>query len=132
MSHTENSAPAPPRAAKASPSPVGQGPPHRRHWKPRVVAAEMNDYQFKVVKIEGDFVWHQHADTDETFIVLEGELHRPARRATCRCAPANWPWYRKAWNTTAYAAAEVTLLIEPRGVLNTGDGERTAANDIWI
>ncbi len=44
------------------------------HWQPRVVA-EMNDYQFKVVKLEGDFVWHKHSDTDETFIVLDGELH---------------------------------------------------------
>src|SRR3546814_12513687 len=42
-------------------------------WQPRVVA-EMNDYQFKVVKLAGDFVWHAHSDTDETFIVLEGEL----------------------------------------------------------
>ncbi|KDB07712.1 hypothetical protein LIG30_3234 [Burkholderia sp. lig30] len=43
------------------------------HWQPRVVA-EMNDYQFKVVKIEGEFVWHKHGDTDETFLVLDGEL----------------------------------------------------------
>ena len=42
-------------------------------WKPKVVA-EMNDYQFKVVKLEGDFVWHDHKDTDETFIVVEGKL----------------------------------------------------------
>ena len=41
------------------------------HWQPRVVA-ELNDYQFKLVKIEGDFVWHSHADTDEAFIVVEG------------------------------------------------------------
>lgn len=43
------------------------------HWQSRVVV-EMNDYQFDVVKVEGDFLWHRHADTDETFIVLEGEL----------------------------------------------------------
>ena len=43
------------------------------HWSPRVIA-EMNDYQFKLVKVEGDFVWHDHPDTDETFIVIEGEL----------------------------------------------------------
>jgi mannose-6-phosphate isomerase-like protein (cupin superfamily) len=43
------------------------------HWQPRVVA-EMNDYQFKVVKVEHDFEWHRHADTDEAFIVLDGEL----------------------------------------------------------
>jgi hypothetical protein len=43
-------------------------------WKPKVIA-EMNDYQFKVVRLQGDFVWHDHKDTDETFIVLEGEPH---------------------------------------------------------
>ena len=42
-------------------------------WKPKVIA-EMNDYQFKLVKLEGDFVWHSHAETDETFFVVEGEL----------------------------------------------------------
>ena len=40
------------------------------HWSPKVVA-EMNDYQFKLVKIQGEFTWHHHLDTDETFIVLE-------------------------------------------------------------
>ena len=43
------------------------------HWSPRVIA-EMNDYQFKLVKLEGEFVWHTHDDTDETFIVIEGEM----------------------------------------------------------
>lgn len=43
------------------------------HWAPRVIA-EMNDYQFKLVKIQGEFVWHAHADTDEVFIVLEGAM----------------------------------------------------------
>jgi len=43
------------------------------HWSPRVVA-EMNDYQFKLVKLEGEFVWHDHKDTDEVFLVLKGEL----------------------------------------------------------
>ena len=42
-------------------------------WEPKVIA-EMNDYQFKLVKLKGDFVWHQHADTDETFFVVEGKL----------------------------------------------------------
>ena len=43
------------------------------HWSPKVIA-EMNDYQFKLVKIQGEFVWHNHDDTDETFIVIEGEM----------------------------------------------------------
>ena len=42
-------------------------------WQPKVIA-EMNDYQFKVVKLQGDFIWHDHKNTDETFIVLEGDL----------------------------------------------------------
>ena len=42
-------------------------------WTPRVIA-ELNDYQFKVVRIEGDFIWHDHPETDEAFIVLDGEL----------------------------------------------------------
>src|SRR6266403_4608728 len=42
-------------------------------WQPKVIA-EMNDYQFKVVKLQGDFIWHDHKDTDETFIVLDGVL----------------------------------------------------------
>nr|WP_232515042.1 cupin domain-containing protein [Xanthomonas citri] len=44
-----------------------------QHWSPRVVA-EMNDYQFKLVKLQGAFVWHRHADTDEVFIVLDGNM----------------------------------------------------------
>ena len=51
------------------------------HWQPRVVA-EMNDYQFKIVKILGDFLWHDHADTDETFIVLDGVLRIDMRDGT--------------------------------------------------
>ena len=43
------------------------------HWSPKVIA-EMNDYQFKLVKIQGDFVWHHHDDTDEVFIVIEGSM----------------------------------------------------------
>jgi mannose-6-phosphate isomerase-like protein (cupin superfamily) len=46
-------------------------------WQPKVVA-EMNDYQFKIVKIDGDFVWHHHEHTDETFIVIEGTLRMQA------------------------------------------------------
>jgi mannose-6-phosphate isomerase-like protein (cupin superfamily) len=51
-------------------------------WKPKVVA-EMNDYQFKVVKLEGDFVWHDHQDTDETFIVVRVDLTAGSRPRSC-------------------------------------------------
>jgi mannose-6-phosphate isomerase-like protein (cupin superfamily) len=42
-------------------------------WQPMVIA-EMNDYQFKIARLEGDFIWHHHEDTDEAFLVLEGDL----------------------------------------------------------
>ena len=103
-------------------------------WSPRVVA-EMNDYQLKLVRLKGTFVWHDHKDTDEVFVVLsggmsiefrdgevvltEGELfvvpkgveHRPRADSLCR-----------------------VLLIEPRGVVNTGESESelTAPNDQWV
>lgn len=104
------------------------------HWKPRVVA-EMNDYQFKIVKIEGDFVWHDHEDTDETFIVLDGDLRIDFRDGAVNLGPGEMFVVPKGVEHKPYAASEVKLLlIEPRGVLNTGaeGGERTAENDVWI
>jgi mannose-6-phosphate isomerase-like protein (cupin superfamily) len=104
------------------------------HWKPRVVA-EMNDYQFKVVKIAGDFIWHQHADTDETFIVLEGRLRIDFRDRSIELLAGEMAVVPKGVEHKPYAGSEVKLLlIEPRGVVNTGDttNERTAENDVWI
>ena len=103
-------------------------------WQPRVVA-EMNDYQFKVVKIRGDFVWHSHKDTDETFIVIEGELRIDFRDGQVHVGPGEMFVVPKGVEHKPYAGREVKMvLIEPRGMLNTGDaaGERTAPNDVWI
>jgi len=110
------------------------------YWQPRVVA-EMNDYQFKVVKVDGEFQWHRHADTDETFIVLEGELRidvrgGPAGDGTIALSAGQMAVVPKGVEHKPRAHGEVKLLlIEPRGVVNTGDGpadERTVANDQWI
>jgi mannose-6-phosphate isomerase-like protein (cupin superfamily) len=103
-------------------------------WSPKVVA-EMNDYQFKVVKLLGDFIWHDHKDTDETFIVLEGELRLDFRDGAVHVASGEMFVLPKGVEHKPYAEHEVKLLIiEPRGVVNTGDkgGERTAPNDEWI
>lgn len=103
-------------------------------WQPKVVA-EMNDYQFKIVRLEGDFVWHQHADTDETFLVIDGELAIDFRDGRVVIGPGEMFVVPKGTEHKPYAAKEVKLmLIEPRGVLNTGDeaSERTASNDVWI
>ena len=103
-------------------------------WKPRVVA-EMNDYQFKLAKLEGDFIWHSHADTDETFFVLEGTLRIDFRDGAVTVRPGELYIVPKGVEHKPFAEHEVKLmLIEPRGVKNTGDegGERTAENDVWV
>ena len=104
------------------------------HWSPRVIA-EMNDYQFKIVKLLGDFVWHDHADTDETFIVLDGKLRIDFRDGHVELTKGEMYVVPKGVEHKPYAENETKLLlIEPRGVLNTGDkgGVLTAENDVWI
>ena len=103
-------------------------------WQPRVVA-EMNDYQFKLVRIEGDFIWHDHADTDETFIVLDGTLRLDFRDGHVLIGPGEMYVVPKGVEHKPYAEKEVhMMLIEPRGTVNTGEegGDRTAENDVWI
>jgi mannose-6-phosphate isomerase-like protein (cupin superfamily) len=104
------------------------------HWMPRVVA-ELNDYQFKIVKIQGDFIWHDHADTDEAFVVLEGELRLDFRDGFVTVGPGELYVVPKGVEHKPSAASEVKmLLIEPRGVVNTGAeaSDRTVQNDVWI
>lgn len=104
------------------------------HWSPRVIA-EMNNYQFKVVKLLGDFIWHDHLDTDETFIVLEGQLRIDFRDGHVLLNAGEMYVVPKGVEHKPSAAQEVKLLlIEPKGVLNTGSegGERTAQNDVWV
>jgi mannose-6-phosphate isomerase-like protein (cupin superfamily) len=103
-------------------------------WSPRVVA-EMNNYQFKIVKLQGDFVWHDHTDTDETFIVIEGSLRIDFRDGHVQLGAGEMFVVPKGVEHKPSAQEEVKLLlIEPRGVVNTGaaGGERTAPNDVWI
>ncbi|MES2820135.1 MAG: cupin domain-containing protein [Pseudomonadota bacterium] len=104
------------------------------HWAPRVVA-EMNDYQFKLVKLHGDFIWHAHAHTDETFIVIEGQLRIDLRDGAVVLNAGEMFVVPKGVEHKPSAQHEVQLLlIEPRGVINTGDegGELTAVNDLWL
>jgi mannose-6-phosphate isomerase-like protein (cupin superfamily) len=103
-------------------------------WTPKVVA-EMNDYQFKVVKLEGEFVWHSHPETDETFIVLDGALRIEFLDGAVELAAGEMFVVPRGVEHRPYAENEArVLLIEPRGVLNTGQagGELTAENDVWI
>lgn len=103
-------------------------------WTPKVVA-QMNDYQFKLARLEGDFVWHDHPDTDETFIVLEGSLRIDLPDGAVTINAGEMYVVPKGRSHKPYAQGEAkVLLIEPRGVVNTGNegGERTATNDVWI
>jgi len=103
------------------------------HWSPRVVA-ELNDYQFKLVKLQGEFVWHAHADTDEAFLVLEGEMEIGFRDRTVALRQGELFVVPKGVEHITRAARECSaLIIEPRGVVNTGDagGRLTARNDVW-
>jgi mannose-6-phosphate isomerase-like protein (cupin superfamily) len=104
------------------------------HWSPRVIA-EMNDYQFKLVKFEGEFVWHDHKLTDEVFIVLSGYMDIKFRDGSVHLEAGEMYVVPKGAEHCTYAATEChALLIEPRGVTNTGDagGRLTATNDQWV
>ncbi len=104
------------------------------HWSPRVVA-EMNDYQFKLAKLKGEFVWHDHEDTDETFLVLSGHLIIQLRDGEIRLSEGEMYVVPKGVEHRPVAIEEChVLLIEPRNVINTGDagGELQAENDVWV
>jgi mannose-6-phosphate isomerase-like protein (cupin superfamily) len=103
-------------------------------WAPKVIA-QMNDYQFKLVKVSGDFIWHDHKETDETFIVLQGEFRLDFRDGHVLLGPGEMFVVPKGvWHKPSAQREVHLMLIEPRGVLNTGHegGERTAPPDVWI
>lgn len=104
------------------------------HWAPRVVA-EMNDIQFKLVKFEGQFVWHQHDETDEVFLVVRGEMQIGFRDRDVTIREGEMFVVPKGVEHITRAEHEChALIIEPRGVVNTGEagGALTANNDVWI
>ena len=103
-------------------------------WSPRVVA-EMNDYQFKLVRIQGEFVWHHHAETDEVFIVIDGEMSIELRDGRVDLKAGEMFVVPKGVEHRPFARDECKLLlVEPRGVVNTGDagGAYTAPLDVWV
>jgi mannose-6-phosphate isomerase-like protein (cupin superfamily) len=101
------------------------------HWSPKVVA-RLNDYDVKVVKLQGEFVWHAHHDTDELFLVLAGELVVQLREGDVLLRAGQLYVVPRGVQHCPRADGEVqALLIEPSGVVNTGDagGPRTAVRD---
>ena len=104
------------------------------HWSPRVIA-ELNDYQFKLAKLQGEFVWHDHKETDEVFLVIEGELDIEFRDHTVTLRSGEMLVVPRGVEHKPRANHECkVMLVEPRGVVNTGDEQSalTADLDVWI
>lgn len=102
-------------------------------WSPRIIA-EMDDIQFKLVRLQGDFVWHDHADEDETFIVLEGEMFIDFLDGRVDLSAGEMMVIPKGVKHKPGAENECgVLLVEPRGVVNTGDaGGELTKDAVWI
>ncbi len=105
---------------------------HER-WSPRVIA-QMNETHFKLAKIEGEFVWHSHPETDEVFIVVAGEFDLQFRVRTLTLRAGEMCVVPKGVEHRPVAQSEChLLLVEPAGTIN-GDagGELTVTGDTWI
>lgn len=104
------------------------------HWSPKIVA-QMNDYHFKVVKVKGEFVWHDHPETDEVFLVLKGRLEIHLHDGKAILNEGEMFVVPKSAQHKPVAAEECHILvIEPFGLKNTGnvESELTAPNGVWI
>lgn len=104
------------------------------HWSPKIIA-QMNDYHLKLAKVQGEFVWHDHPETDEVFIVLKGHLDIHFRDGAVSLNEGELFVVPKGVEHKPVAGREChILLIEPAGTVNTGnvEGQLTAPNDVWI
>jgi mannose-6-phosphate isomerase-like protein (cupin superfamily) len=101
------------------------------HWSPKVVA-RLNDYEIKLAKLKGEFVWHTHDDTDELFLVIEGSLTIQLREGDVTLTPGQLYVVPRGVEHCPITDGDVSvMLIEPGGVVNTGavGGDLTAAYD---
>ena len=104
------------------------------YWSPRVLA-EMNDYQFKIAKIKGDFIWHNHEHTDEVFIVIEGSMKIYLRDNTIHLSEGDLYVVPKGIDHKPFAERECKImLVELRGTKNTGNqtNKLTFKDNQWI
>lgn len=103
-------------------------------WSPKIVA-QLNDYHFKLAKIEGEFVWHSHPETDEVFIVIDGEFEMQLRGGSLTLKTGEMCVVPKGVEHRPVAARECAiLLVEPVGTVNTGNagGDLTKKDVNWI
>ena len=100
------------------------------HWQPRTVA-EFNGHDVMVVKVQGEFVWHKHDDTDDLFLVLKGRLTIELRDREVHLGPGELFVVPRGVEHRPVAKEEVhLLLIEPSGTPNTGDPATAAARRV--
>jgi len=98
------------------------------HWSPKKIA-QINDYDVRIVKVQGEFTWHRHADTDEFFLVLDGQLTIQMRDRDVVLGPRELFVVPRGVEHCPRSDTETAvLLLEPGSVVNTGDagGELTA------
>jgi len=104
------------------------------HWAPKIIA-QMNDYHFKLVKFQGNFVWHEHHDTDEVFMILDGEMSIQFKDGNVMLKKGEMFVVPKGMTHKTCAEKECKImLIEPAGTINTGEtgGDMTAPEEPWI
>ena len=103
-------------------------------WSPKIIA-QLNDYHIKIAKVMGEFIWHRHDETDEAFIVIEGELDIHLRDQVIKLGSGDLYVVPKFTAHKPIAEKECKiLLIEPDGTVNTGEyrGDWTKEKDDWI
>ncbi len=103
------------------------------HWSPKKIAG-LNDYEIKIVKIKGEFVWHSHTDTDEMFLVTKGQIRIQLRDGDVSLGPGELFVVPRGVEHCPIAEEEAeVMLIEPVGVVNAGNvgGSRTAVLEDW-
>ena len=103
-------------------------------WTPKIVA-QMNDYYIKLVKIENEFIWHSHPETDEVFLVIEGNMRIEFREGAVELSEGEMVVVPRGAEHRPFAEYECqVLLIEPIETVNTGNagGERTVTDLEWI
>jgi mannose-6-phosphate isomerase-like protein (cupin superfamily) len=104
------------------------------YWSPKILAG-FNDSHVKIAKLKGEFIWHHHADEDELFLVIKGQLRIKLRDEEIRLSEGEFAVVPRGVEHLPIADEEVhVLLIEPKSTLNTGNAtdSRTVANPEWI
>jgi mannose-6-phosphate isomerase-like protein (cupin superfamily) len=100
------------------------------HWKPRTVA-QLNNFDIMVVKVQGEFVWHKHDETDDFFLVLSGRLQIHLRDRTVILNPGELFVVPRGMEHQPFSEQEThVLLIEPTGTPNTGNVETAAPRQV--